>query len=592
MYGSRYDKAQKESTVTVIPWATLESGQVETIAAVLLGRVRPRSFRVRPDRGDKGVDVCDPVDERLDVFQVKSFATALNASRKAQVRRSLQRVVDAQVPVRDWYLTLPLNASWSDRDFLAELQASVTFSCHWFGLDQLESLAAAHQDVVDYYIYDGRQRLEGMIDRLRGLAGLVGPGEGQLVTPAEATDSLDSLYRALNSTDPHFRYEFEVGAELGPISDRPGLVASHGVSRHGVSVTHHVIARYDAATEDRPIPLALEIRPDQMDPDLRRAWERAVQFGTPVELAAPGVVTRFEVDLPGGLAGSGSDAIVKIGPSYASAAREYRLRLQVVNPDGGVLNEVVLDMEPVTTGHRGGSWRAHGHAPGDAFELELLGTAASDGSFDGSLSISAGSWSGASPSLVCPAVQFLGQLRAPNSLRIAPEFGPPSGDLFGVVSEDPIATDEGVALIEALAELQMRLDPDLVVPDLDRLTRSDYLAITRAGRLLRGEVVREEWSSHTVTMTLSGPLPPTDGPCQIAISGTQSLQIGGCTLTLEPVTMVFLAATLSEAGGDAGESVEVHLTPALGNSSMIVTMAPIDAVPPQPLDAGHESEAS
>lgn len=66
--------------MTMVPWSVLAPQHVETIVGVLLGRDRPRLIRLRPSRGDRGIDVVDPLDSprQVDVYQVKSFATRLD----------------------------------------------------------------------------------------------------------------------------------------------------------------------------------------------------------------------------------------------------------------------------------------------------------------------------------------------------------------------------------------------------------------------------------------------------------------------------------------------------------------------------------
>lgn len=157
----------------MVPWAVLTPEQVERIVGVLIGRKLPRSIRVRPAQGDGGIDVLDPRGTRhADIYQIKSFASALTSNQRRQIKKSLDTVAaNPAVDVRDWYLVLPLNPSPPDLEWLAEMEARVSFECHWYGLDRLESLAAAYQDVVDYYVGDVRRRLEEAIERLRALTG-------------------------------------------------------------------------------------------------------------------------------------------------------------------------------------------------------------------------------------------------------------------------------------------------------------------------------------------------------------------------------------------------------------------------------------
>ncbi len=82
---------------------------------MLLCRENPSAVRVRPSRGDGGIDVLAPARSGAGVaaYQVKSFSSNLTAGQKAQAERSFRRVLDYAkgrgLQVTEWYLTLPLD---------------------------------------------------------------------------------------------------------------------------------------------------------------------------------------------------------------------------------------------------------------------------------------------------------------------------------------------------------------------------------------------------------------------------------------------------------------------------------------------------
>lgn len=572
--------------MTIVAWATLTTGQTEQLVGVLLGRQLPNSIRLRPSQGDGGIDVLDPVaDQQVDVYQIKYFATALDSSRWTQIERSLRRVADnPTVHLRDWYLVLPLNPSPNDLEKFKELEKSVPFACHWYGLDRLESLAAAHQDVVDYYLHDGRQRRDKTIEDLRALVGIARPAVGQIVAPGDITNPLASLYELLNRDDPHYRYEFAVTTSPPGAShfiEQPGLVASFAHGRDGVAVIHHIFARYRMATEDAPIPLTFTVQQGEMDNATAAEWQRAIRYGTPVLLPI-GTVTDAHFGLPGGLAANPAEIVMRMSAASGDSARPYRLRLRLVDPEGLQLADALMAMEPVTRGMIGGGTRAYGTEAGGAFSVEILIDIQGDGTLgDVRFNLSIADLTGLPPAAIRSGLRFLAAFHQPNCLEFAPEFGPGAGDALDLPVDAAPVTPELVELVEALADLHERVAASLQMPDLDALTVRDRHEILRAGQLVRGETVQGNWEEHSFVLTEPSRF-PTDGPVQLALCGKQDVAVGDQVVTLEPVTIVLLAAELTVTPDDAG--VRIAARPTLGNNRMLLRLAPIDEVPPQVVD--------
>ncbi|GEM_PF-5886059 len=49
------------------------------------------------------------------------------------------------------------------------MTAPVSFPCHWVGLNRLDLLAAQNPMVIDYYLRDGKDRLQQQTDLLAGV---------------------------------------------------------------------------------------------------------------------------------------------------------------------------------------------------------------------------------------------------------------------------------------------------------------------------------------------------------------------------------------------------------------------------------------
>ena len=565
--------------MTPVSWATIPPDLTEQLIGVMLCRQRPRAVRVRASQGDGGIDVMVRVEDgRTDIYQVKYFATPLDDSRKGQIRNSLRRIIDnTAVVVRNWYLTLPLNPSNAERSWFEHATRNAPFNCQWFGLDQVEGLAAAYPDVIDYYLHDGRDRLERLISDLRSLAGLMRPATDQLVEPADLTEPLHALYRSLNRDDPHYRYEFEVGIPrpMEELAARPGLVASVSAGTGDVAVTHHVYARYEMATQDAPIALSFQVNEEDLDTTSEEAWQRALRFGTPAELT----VRNLSSGLPGGLGGSIELAEMRIGPAANPATGPYRLRLGILDPDGLLLADALIEMEPVTQGLIGGT-RANGTEQGGSFHFEVLIAPPDDPTRNISLRFSPMNPAGKAPAALERGTRFLSEAHQPNRLAFGPEFGPLLDNPVELPQSEPPVSPAFAELIDALAVLQNNVLAGLVVPELETLQPESRWQILRAAALVRGETVRDTWSEQEIDINTIAEIP--DGPVQLAIQGNYPITLGEQVVDIGPVVIVWLAAVLEVEQKNDGLA---HLTarPALGNNVRHMKQDRIENVPPTPV---------
>lgn len=301
----------------LIEWTRLPGESVETTIAMLLCGENFEATQVRPGQGDGGIDVFVPTASDLssrDIYQVKRFAENLTSSQKRKIARSLEKVVatanEEGWTITSWFLVLPLNPTPPNITWFAALTKGLPFKCRWVGLNRIERLAANQPQVIDYYLRDGRERLEAQTARLAGvLAGRTARQQDHTLTPTDFIGDLRDIYSAMNAYDPHYRYEISITAEP-PRSEaehkKPGLVAiaSSGTTDGWVNVS--IFARSLAAIEERPITGRMEVQLGKSsDSRLRESFEKFVDFGTPVSL--PEGSARVQLDLPGGL---GSDQLL------------------------------------------------------------------------------------------------------------------------------------------------------------------------------------------------------------------------------------------------------------------------------------------
>ena len=66
-----------------IPWERISGDEAETIIAVYVCRENPDAVKVRPSRGDGGIDLlCKRDDDTYDVYQVKKLLPIFPVDRK------------------------------------------------------------------------------------------------------------------------------------------------------------------------------------------------------------------------------------------------------------------------------------------------------------------------------------------------------------------------------------------------------------------------------------------------------------------------------------------------------------------------------
>ena len=169
-------------------------------------------------------------------------------------------------------------------------------------------------EVIEYYLGDGRARVETTIRNLLRLSNMTSDDErggAKLHSPDQIVARLHAISSALNRDDPHFAYELQVTQSPVAPTPRERLVCSPGYETAQNNVTIHVIARYIHAVEDRPVTINLNIDPAELDETEAAALEKALNYGSVAETPLRDVRT----DLPAGLGGDYETAKVWMGPS-------------------------------------------------------------------------------------------------------------------------------------------------------------------------------------------------------------------------------------------------------------------------------------
>lgn len=576
-----------------VPWVTTAPELVEKIVAVMLSRENERAHRIRASKGDGGLDIVVPTGPKLPGpvtdYQVKYFATNLSGNQKAQIEHSLLSARDTHLDPASgftidlWLLTLPLDQTREQSEWLASLATTheIPFPVEWRGLNFLDGLAAKYGDVVDYYLSDGRVRLESSIKDLRGLVGLPdGSDPGHLLLPADVYEPLSNLFLALNRDDPHYRYEYELTAMPPPPVFRPGLVASASRTEGGVCITVHIIARYELATVDVPVPISIQIDPSTMDETTKEALDNFLKYGSPVELSN-GVVSHGEIGLPAGLGWAGPIAGVRIGAATSPTMPGGNVRWCILPPGQGLaapIAEVLIHGDPPTSGPAGGT-RVTGQDGSGLVRAQIL----IDGAPPNVTTIF--SFTPADPTefvglpvqQVLPVLRFAAAWHEPNRLMFAPEHGPLLVDTEQPISTPPELRQWVLRYSEGLALISERTGTPIGMPDLTNVNADDYNTVRAIAELLQGGSVAVP-AAGQVLMVAAEEVERYEAQAPVARTYPYPLMltIAGASVPLPEAELRLPEARLVRAtGAVADEHGQVPLTIVpVGDSPAIVVLAP------------------
>jgi hypothetical protein len=568
--------------VTRVEWTRTEPGDIEHVVSMLLCRENPSAVRIRPSRGDGGIDVLAPSRDGTGVvvYQVKLFTKNLTQGQKAQAERSFRRLLDYArgrgLHVREWYLTLPLCPTNENLEWLRGFRDGHGLTAEWRGLNFLDGLAATYPAVIDYYLHDGRDRLEAALESLTavlrtsmriGLAGAeaggpIGSPSGPL-RPAETAGTLAALHAALNEHDPHFSYDYSVDTARPEVPDQPGLVAAVQDGDGKRWVTFKVSARCAESLVERPVPLSLTITADPAS-DLQRDIEAFDKYGTP--FTAPAGTADAEIDLPGGLGGTITGGSVRLEPAASTRTAGHDIRLQVVDPADQIIAETIVHMDPPTTGPSRRGMRGHGTEQYGVFAFEVLTDLDAQ---TVSYTLRPGDLTGTPPGRALAGLQVLREFRYPNGLRIAAPFGPATHRSEPIPDGTELAAGVVFDIVEALAALQGHTTVQLVISDLAKLTHGEARRILHAAELVGGAAISAPWEGFAVHLTPGASLPSED-----IFSGLlyQELHMSvGATEVGLGYQQVYLPAARAEPGSMTrhGDHHDIRIVPAGGAQAVI-----------------------
>lgn len=489
----------------LIEWTRLSGEAVEDAIAMLLCGENFDATQVRPGRGDGGIDVFVPAAadwSRRDVYQVKRYAENLTNSQKRKiagsVHQSIKTAKEENWTISSWWLVVPLNPTPGNLSWFTELMKDLPFDAHWVGLNRVELLAAKHPQVIDYYLRDGRERLQEQTDRLTAIiSGRIDRQSGEPLQPFDTIGDLRDIYKAMNEYDPHYRYELSMTSE--PPSQEsspksPGLVgvASYGSSDDGwVNVS--IFARSLAATIKRPITGEFQLKiPD--DGPYQQEFQKFINYGTPVSL--PPGSAKVKLDLPGGLGGDLFDAAVSLGASteVTDHFEDRELIFAMLSPERESLAEIELKLDEATVGQAGGRRTVWKDKP-RFISIEILAMDYPNLTANVSITVDV---AGKNPGKIVTSLEFLANMHSDNMIGLAQTFGPREFTI-GTINEDREKDLDFVRwarIARALTSIQEHTSTRLAFPK--SYTGDQAREILDAARILSGTPISATWQPFQV----------------------------------------------------------------------------------------------
>lgn len=550
-----------------VEWTRYEGNDVEAVVAMLINREHPDSVRITPSSGDGGVDILDRGAERDggdSVYQVKRHAAPLTSKQKEDVEASLDRLMSdprwRDLRVSTWYLVTPWDPTPEAEGWLQGLGEARQLRVVWRGLTYIEQLAAKHSNVVDYYLYGGRSKVEAAYEMVSALFAADGQAASSDVPSvvgrlAKATGVLD--------IDPHYRYEVRIGTgEVPGVASRPRLMmtwvrADGADGADGQWVAVDVIARCAASVRERPITVKGTLRATP-DSDFAHALRDFVDYGAP--FTAP--VGGFEgvIDAPGGLGGDLTGAVASILPALGSAGQDPELRVESIDSAGTVLASTELVRTDLSTGEKG--LRVVLRQRNGLFQIEdrvdpqtlMLKRQFAFGDFQGEPVIE-----------VRDAFEFLATCGAPNSVRMSRLRAGSETGLADPAWSLPFPAEIEKTLlairpiIDALTSLQHHTTQVVRVPDIFKTTNDQMVEWQRAAALLEGEEVHLTYpEGDGLTVQLAAEL--EDVEPSIVINLPFNVRVGEQELTFGTVEAVLSEPEIKDRSESQGRFLYLMTT--------------------------------
>lgn len=533
----------------MIEWTRLTGEQVESIVALLINREHPKSVRVKPSRGDGGIDIILPEEEGQRgpiVFQVKKFTDPLTASQKKKIAESLNSLSKdsrwKDLSIEEWHLVIPLDPTPEALNWFIEVTKNCPFKTYWLGLSYIENLVSKYPDIPDYLI-DGRR--EELSKKQKELMALITPDSpAKPVNFGNYLPKLRSAVEALQG-DPYYHFGFRSGYGKPPLEyEQEGVVFSYIVSDTNGSkrwVAVDVIALCEESTRLSPIKIQGVLNVEKGSP-LEESVNDFVRFGKPVE----SVPFFGIIKAPGGLGGEISEGRASFETSFRVNSEHDELKMDAINANGEVLAELDLDRIDLTTGDKG--LRTLFADPHRVLEIELRSLKSDLRQLDISWSTPK---TEEKPVLrVRPVVEFLYFCQQSTSVRLGqrdawPASASESTSLTQAFRHESIRKEVNSlhAWVSALCRIQKHTSTVIISPAISKVTRRDFEIWNNVARILEGEQVRATYPESKLLVQLPKNVEYVSGDLCLSIPFSvmvqdQIIPLGTTGILLEDPTII------------------------------------------------------
>jgi hypothetical protein len=435
-----------------IDWAKVGPGErFEKIISTLLSTLHPDSERIDGAGGDGGRDHQFRTNERLDLWQSKSFLGRLSASstRKRQISESLTAAAALQPD--SWTLVTPMVPTPEERTWFDGLQHNYPFPLVWRGGDWLEARLAEHPSIERHFM-SGDNEYVALVRELREEQEALVDG-----LPA-ALPRIERLAAKINDSNPFYKVDFTV--------------------QDGQVVSAHLRPKYRGAEKDSPVTIRFNVVTGPTDTKLTESLRAALDWGETVELPASHVRNIVVAGVPG-FEGEHDQADITIGPAPQEPI-DVNLRLVIHAPDGRHLAALPAQLITRISGARGVT--LHGTDVTGVINTRLRLDPLKSRFF---LSLSS-NWSRPTlPGAALPILRFMQHAKPPNTLSFI---------IRNTLTTTPVPVPEALAvskesvqLVEDLYRLQATAGEPFPIPT--EWTPGDQHQLRRAARLVDGQQV-------------------------------------------------------------------------------------------------------
>ena len=472
-----------------IPWTRYSGEDVESVLATLISLEERDAIKIRPSRGDGGIDLIVYLDaETVNVYQIKKFAENLKSSKKAQIENSwkelLTTTADLHVKINSWHLVMPLDPTNENLRWAKELVEPSGTKFIWDGLSRVDGWASKHPEVIDYYFSNGKEEVSEYAAKLLSLANLPDCSD-----PATLENRLRDLCSNLDKLDPYYAYSVHVLSEYDKRDDLcprvPGVVMSQILVTPGKGrIAVDVIEKTPIASMLHPMTFALKITAGTDDE--KEQAKNYIEYGMPFT-SLPAEVIDQSYQLP---VGRSCDGIRKGTIKTLDLPASNWVRSASLFWEGrGELNLIV---DKATHGTKGAFFSAHDATETFRLNFKWIGSK-SGGTINYEFSFN--KLLNKRSRDVARTYRFLSEAK---DEKVELLIDGASALYFHLGFRDDVVAEVNAiySLAVALETVNKVADSEVPFPDYFEITKGEVAKLKDAARLLDGETIVYSWESH------------------------------------------------------------------------------------------------